>query len=258
MEVHEYLTFVGRLKGIPSAELPTRVNEVMERCFVADVNKRLIHKLSKGYRQRVGLAQAIIHNPDVLILDEPTAGLDPKQIIETRALIKNLSGDHTIILSTHILPEVEQICEQVVIISKGKLVAKDSVANLTNRMHGAEAVALEVEPRSGTLDSAAVQRKLEEVPGVSRIIFKEARGSRLLFEAESLQGRSIRPELARRVVENGWNLNEIRSLAFSLEEIFLSLTGAEPRSEPHTTAPASSDENAPAAVASDDAKGDIQ
>ena len=125
MEVEEYLTFVGKLKGMSGPSLAVRVGEVCERCAVADVRKKLISKLSKGYRQRVGLAQAIIHNPDVLILDEPTAGLDPKQIIETRDLIHSLAGNHTIILSTHILPEVEHICERVIIINKGKVVATD-------------------------------------------------------------------------------------------------------------------------------------
>jgi ABC-2 type transport system ATP-binding protein len=227
MEVEEYLTFVGRLKGIGGSDLPRRVKEVSERCSVADVSKKLIGKLSKGYRQRVGLAQAIIHNPDVLILDEPTAGLDPKQILDTRELIKGLAGDHTIILSTHILPEVEQTCEQVLIISKGRLVATDSVQNLTNRLRGAEAVAVEVESRDGDLDQGRVQQRLEQVPRVSRVIFKETRGNRLIFEAESLQGRSIRPELARAVVEAGWNLNELRPVAFSLEEIFLQLTSTD-------------------------------
>src|SRR5580692_3600415 len=152
MEVHEFLEFVGRLKGVPSAELTKRVIDVSEKCAVYDVRKTLIAKLSKGYRQRVGLAQAIIHNPDVLILDEPTAGLDPHQIIETRDLIKGLSGDHTIILSTHILPEVEQVCERIIIIAKGKLVATDTVANLTSRLRGAETVSLEVMPRDDAAD----------------------------------------------------------------------------------------------------------
>src|SRR5215470_14006585 len=130
MEVIEYLNFVGRIKGVPKANLSKRIDEVMEKCAVTDVRAREIGKLSKGYRQRVGLAQAILHNPDVLILDEPTAGLDPHQIIETRDLIKGLAGNHTIILSTHILPEVEATCERVIIISKGRLVATDSVSNL--------------------------------------------------------------------------------------------------------------------------------
>ena len=149
MEVIEYLTFVGQLKGIPGADIKRRVDEVIERCALGDVRTKLIGKLSKGFRQRVGIAQAIIHNPDVLILDEPTSGLDPKQIIEIRDLLKALAGDHTIILSTHILSEVEQSCERVIIISQGKLVAQDSVANLTNRLRGAEAVSLEVESADG-------------------------------------------------------------------------------------------------------------
>ena len=129
MITDEYLSFVGKLKGLSGAELSKRIDHVCERCAITDVKKKQLGKLSRGYRQRVGLAQAIIHNPEVLILDEPTAGLDPKQINETRDLIKGLAGDHTIILSTHILPEVEQSCEQVVIINKGKIVATDSVRN---------------------------------------------------------------------------------------------------------------------------------
>src|SRR5579863_5970355 len=143
MEVIEYLEFVGRIKGVPKANLHSRIDEVMQKTAITDVRNREIGKLSKGYRQRVGLAQAIVHNPDVLILDEPTSGLDPHQIIETRDLIKGLSGDHTIILSTHILPEVEQTCERIIIIAKGKLVATDSVENLQARARGAESVILE-------------------------------------------------------------------------------------------------------------------
>jgi ABC-2 type transport system ATP-binding protein len=220
------------------------VGEVCERCAVADVRKKLISKLSKGYRQRVGLAQAIIHNPDVLILDEPTAGLDPKQIIETRDLIHSLAGNHTIILSTHILPEVEHICERVIIINKGKVVATDSVQNLQNRARGAESVVLEIEGREGALDDKVIQQRLEMVSGVSRVVFKETRSNRSFFEVESLKDRFIRGDLARAVVEAGWNLNELRPSAMSLEEIFLQLTGAE-KIEPE--APAAEEVAAPVA-----------
>jgi gliding motility-associated transport system ATP-binding protein len=227
MEVSEYLTFVGKLKGMSGPALAKRVAEVADRCSVADVATKLIGKLSKGYRQRVGLAQAIIHNPEVLILDEPTAGLDPKQINETRELIKSLAGDHTIILSTHILPEVEQTCEQVVIISKGKLVATDSVHNLQNRARGAESVVLEVEGRDSALEAKTVQQRLEGVAGVSRVVLKDSHNNRSSFEVESLKDRFIRGDLARAIVEAGWNLNELRPAAMSLEEIFLQLTGGE-------------------------------
>src|SRR5690349_21606445 len=151
METVEYLQFVGKLKGLKGEELSKRVDYVCERCSITDVRTKLLGKLSKGYRQRVGLAQAIIHNPDVLILDEPTAGLDPKQINETRDLIRSLAGDHTIILSTHILSEVEQTCQQVIIINKGKLVATDTVQNLQSRARGAESVLVEVAGRNGDL-----------------------------------------------------------------------------------------------------------
>ncbi|MDP2997773.1 MAG: ATP-binding cassette domain-containing protein [Bryobacterales bacterium] len=227
MEVVEYLVFVGRLKGIGKGDLARRVDEVIERTAIGDVRTKLLGRLSKGYRQRVGLAQAIIHNPDVLILDEPTAGLDPKQIIETRQLIRKLAGDHTIILSTHILPEVEQTCEQVVIISKGKLVATDSVQNLTNRLRGSEAVAVSVDTPGGAPPADQIRQKLEQVPGVSRVVFKEARDTRQSFEVESLQGRTVRADLARAVVESGWNLVELHAVAFSLEDIFLQLTSTD-------------------------------
>ena len=225
MRTAEYLTFVGRLKGLAGSDLQQRVEKVLERCAIADVKSKLLGKLSKGYRQRVGLAQAIIHNPEVLILDEPTAGLDPKQINETRDLIKSLAGDHTIILSTHILPEVEQTCEQVIIINKGKLVATDSVSNLRNRARGAESVLIEVGARKGALDNATVQQRLEKVTGVSRVVFKEGRQHGSAFEVENNKGNLVRGELARAIVEAGWDLNELRPAAASLEEIFLQLTG---------------------------------
>jgi ABC-2 type transport system ATP-binding protein len=224
MRTAEYLTFVGSLKGLSGAELRKRTDYVLERCAIRDVKDKLLGKLSKGYRQRVGLAQAVIHNPDVLILDEPTSGLDPKQINETRELIKSLAGDHTIILSTHILPEVEQTCEQVLIINRGKLVATDSVNNLQNRARGAESLLVEVAGRD-RLDAATVQARLQRVSGVTRVLLKNQRENGTTFEVEGRKGSSIRGDLARAVVEAGWDLNELRSAAVSLEEVFLQLTG---------------------------------
>jgi ABC-2 type transport system ATP-binding protein len=225
MRTSEYLEFVGKLKGLSGDELAKRIDFVLERCAVADVKNKLLGKLSKGYRQRVGLAQAIIHNPDVLILDEPTSGLDPKQINETRDLIKSLAGDHTIILSTHILPEVEQTCQQVLIINKGRLVAKDSVNNLQNRARGAEQLFVEIAGRGVDVDSALIQQRLERVAGITHIIFKEKQQNRSIFEIESHKDNFVRGDLARAVVESGWDLNELRPAAVSLEEIFLQLTG---------------------------------
>jgi ABC-2 type transport system ATP-binding protein len=227
MDTTEYLKFVGKLKGLSGAELEKRFDYACERCAISDVKHKLLGKLSKGYRQRVGLAQAIIHNPDVLILDEPTAGLDPKQINETRDLIKGLAGSHTIILSTHILPEVEQTCEQVIIINKGKLVATDSVRNLQARARGAESIVLEVAGRNGGIDAPVVQDKLQRVSGVSRVSCKQQVDSRAIFEVESNKGELVRGDLARAVVESGWDLNELRPAALSLEEVFLQLTKSE-------------------------------
>jgi ABC-2 type transport system ATP-binding protein len=238
MRVGEYLNFVGKLKGLSGPGLRERIEYVVERCNIGEVRKKTTGKLSKGYRQRVGLAQAIIHNPDVLILDEPTAGLDPKQINETRSLIRSLAGDHTIILSTHILPEVEQTCQEVLIINRGRLVATDSVENLQHRARGGESVLLEVGGRNGPLDPAAVERRLGLVKGVNRIHFRETRPDRVFAEVESHGDRSIRSDLARSVLEAGWDLHELRASAMSLEEIFLQLTREE-------APPAASEEAAP-------------
>ena len=237
MMTGEYLSFVGSLKGLGGAELKQRVEYVSERCAIADVRNKQLGKLSKGYRQRVGLAQAIIHNPDVLILDEPTAGLDPKQINETRDLIKSLAGDHTIILSTHILPEVEQTCQQVIIINKGKLVATDTVDNLQNRARGAEAVLVEVGGRNGDLDPALIQARLEKVSGVDRVVLKNKRQAGSTFEVHTKKDKFLRGDLSRAVVEAGWDLNELHSSAVSLEEVFLQLTTTQepaPKEEPAT------------------------
>jgi ABC-2 type transport system ATP-binding protein len=226
MVASEYLSFVGKLKGISGVELKKRIDYVCERCSISDVKNKQLGKLSRGYRQRVGLAQAIIHNPDVLILDEPTAGLDPKQINETRDLIKSLAGDHTIILSTHILPEVEQTCEQVVIINKGKIVATDSVHNLRTRATGGESVVVEVGTHDGKLETEAAREKLSRITGVSSVTLKETQDGRYTFEIAS-EKNFVRGDVARAVVESGWDLNELRPTALSLEEIFLQLTREE-------------------------------
>jgi ABC-2 type transport system ATP-binding protein len=224
MTVSEYLTFVAKIKGVPAAERDSRVAAVMAKTRVNDMANRACGKLSKGYKQRVGLAQALIHNPDVLILDEPTAGLDPKQIIETRQLIKELAGDHTIILSTHILPEVAQTCERVVIIAKGRVVAVDTPANLTDRLRGSETMYVQVDAQGA--DAGAT---LARLPGVMRVAEADRKNALVGYEVESDRGHDIRRDLARAVVSSGWGLLELRPMRMSLEEIFLSLTTDEPQ-----------------------------
>jgi ABC-2 type transport system ATP-binding protein len=219
MTVAEYLGFVARIKGVPAADRAQRIRTVMDRTRVLDMANRLCSKLSKGYRQRVGLAQALIHNPDVLILDEPTAGLDPKQIIETRQLIKQLAGDHTIILSTHILPEVSQTCQRVVIINKGRVVAVDTPDNLTARLSGSETMYVQVDANGA--DAGAT---LAGIGGVTRVVEADRRDSTVGYEVESERGHDVRRDLARAVVGSGWGLLELRPMRMSLEEIFLSLT----------------------------------
>jgi ABC-2 type transport system ATP-binding protein len=219
MKVRDYLAFVARIKGVPRAERKARVAASMERTRIDDVGHRLCGKLSKGYRQRVGLAQALLHNPEVLILDEPTAGLDPKQIIETRELIKNLAGDHTVILSTHILPEVSQTCQRVVIINKGHVVAVDTPENLTSRLRGSETMYVQVDGIG-----ADVRHTLEQIPGVTRVTKSDTRGAATGFEVDSETGRDVRRQIASTVVARGWGLLELRPLRMSLEEIFLHLT----------------------------------
>jgi gliding motility-associated transport system ATP-binding protein len=222
MTVRDYLSFVARIKGVPRGERTARINEMMEKTRIADVADRHCGKLSKGYRQRVGLAQALMHNPDVLILDEPTAGLDPKQIIETRQLIKALAGDHTIILSTHILPEVSQTCQRVVIINRGKVVAVDTPDNLTSRLRGSETMYLQVDAAGA--DAASV---LQRVSGVTRVAIADTKQQVVGYEVDSESGRDVRRELAAAVVGRGWGLLELRPMRLSLEEIFLHVTTEE-------------------------------
>jgi ABC-2 type transport system ATP-binding protein len=226
MEVATFLDFCAKIKGVAKAQRRARVDAAMEKCRVGDVGRTLIGRLSKGYRQRVGLAQAILHDPEVLILDEPTAGLDPKQIIETRDLIKALGGEHTIILSTHILPEVSMTCGRVVIINKGRVVAEDTPENLTHRLRGAGTLRLDVRG-----DSAEVAEALRAVPGVTAVRPHAQAGDVSALDVEAAAGADVRAELARAVVQKGFGLLGLQQVGMSLEEIFLHLTTSEAHAE---------------------------
>ncbi len=241
MEVVDYLRFVARLKGIESGATPRRIDSAVERTSIGDVRNTLIGKLSKGYRQRVGLAQALIHSPDVLVLDEPTSGLDPKQIIEVRELIRSLAGEHTIILSTHILPEVAGTCGRVIIINEGRIEANDTPENLTAQLQGAQAVRLEID---GPEDE--VRQRLEDVPGVRAVSCENAAG-RLVCRVETEKDAEAPPRLAETVVNMGWGLHGMQSLGLSLEDIFLKLTAQdEPPADAETVAQAAEPAAAPA------------
>jgi ABC-2 type transport system ATP-binding protein len=217
MAVADYLHFMAEIRGITSSrQRRQRVDAVMEQTNLTHVRDRLIAKLSKGYRQRVGLAQALVADPEVLILDEPTIGLDPKQIIETRNLIRSLAGEHTVILSTHILPEVSATCQRVIIINDGEIAAVDTPENLTRRLRGAETLQLEVRgPRE------AVAQLLRAQPHVLDVTAQPAPDGRTLFTVACELGHDLREPLAAAVVGAGYGLAELRSVRLSLEEIFL-------------------------------------
>ena len=222
MTVIGYLKFVAKLKGAGGAKVQDEVNRAMEKVNLGDVQGRIISKLSKGYKQRVGIAQALLNDPPVLILDEPTIGLDPKQIHEVRELIKGLAHSHTVVLSTHILPEVEQTCHRVIIIDKGKIVAVDTPQNLRSQIQGVARVFIEVEGPSADILAA-----VKSVPGVAdvRVISQTDGRSSLHVDGES--GRDIRTDVARTVVNGGWGLLALQAENMSLEDIFIKLTTAE-------------------------------
>jgi len=224
MTVASYLDFVARIKNVAPEKRAQSVESAMEMTKIADKRDELIKRLSRGYKQRVGLAQAIVHDPDVIILDEPTAGLDPKQIIEVRHLIKGLAGNHTIILSTHILPEVSMTCDRVIIINNGKIVAVDTPENLTRQLKGGERIRVEAQAPEQQLRDA-----LQKIPGAQKVQVESlGSGGRMIALVEAGQGADLRSQIAAKIVGQGWPLYELRGESVSLEEIFLQLTTEDP------------------------------
>ncbi|OGG48797.1 MAG: MFS transporter [Candidatus Handelsmanbacteria bacterium RIFCSPLOWO2_12_FULL_64_10] len=218
MSPRDYLDFVGKIRGMSRSARRSRIDDVAEMCRITEFVDRLIGKLSKGQRQRVGLAQALMPNPDVLVLDEPTIGLDPRQIVETRQVIKNLRGEHTVILSTHILPEVSVTCERVVIINRGKIVAVDTPENLQRRMAGSDTIELDIRG-----PEEAVQAALRALPQVIGVRSRANNVDSLLFSVECEAGADLRETLASTVVQRGWGLRALRPAAVSLEDVFVQL-----------------------------------
>lgn len=221
MTVSSFLKFISRIKGVPSSKEKERIEYALERCSLGSVRGRLIGHLSRGYRQRVGLAQALIPDPEVLILDEPTIGLDPTQIIEIRQMIKSLAGEHTVILSSHILPEVEQTCGRVVIINKGKIIAVDTPEKLSHSLRGANVYTVTVRRPSDPLAD-----QIRSIAGV-QAVRQEENGT---YVIEGSKEQDIREEISQLIVEQKAGLLEFRSVAFTLEDVFVQLTTAE-RSE---------------------------
>lgn len=218
MRVRDYLGYMARIRGIPRRRIRDRVDDVVERCGLREVADRLIGHLSKGYRQRVGIAQALVHDPQVLVLDEPTIGLDPVQVREVRQLIKSMAGERTIILSTHILPEVSMTCQRVLIIHKGRIVAEDTPEGLSRRLQQSERVLVRLaRPPSQPL------RAFSQLDGVLRVEPVDDN----LFAIEAPPGNDIREQVAEFVVQNGWGLLELRREELTLEEIFVNLVTRE-------------------------------
>jgi ABC-2 type transport system ATP-binding protein len=226
MPVGAYLEFVAEIKGVGRNERKRRVAEVMERCLVNDVQHRLIGRLSKGYRQRVGLAQAIVSDPHVLILDEPTIGLDPKQITEIRALIKSFAGEHTVILSTHILPEVSMVCSGVVIINKGTIVAQGPIDTLVEQFFPTARVEVEMGGQP-----AAVRDALRRIPGVVAVREVALGDGRWNYVVEAARGRDVRGEIFQLAAQQRWELRELKRVGMTLEEVFIRVVAGEETDE---------------------------
>ena len=222
MTVKGYLAFLGKIRGMSNKAIQRRIGDVTEICHLEEYYDSLIGKLSKGFRQRVGIAQAILHEPDVLVLDEPTIGIDPIQVVETRQLIKSLGGEHTLILSTHVLPEVSMICERVVIIHEGEIVAVDRPENMAERLEGTERVLMEVRGPTSAVTSA-----LRDIPGVQDVTYTDQGDGKAAYHIITRRTEGMRAELARTVTEQGWGLLRLEAIAMSLEEIFLRLTTTE-------------------------------
>jgi gliding motility-associated transport system ATP-binding protein len=222
MTVRSYLSFCAKLRGIGKKKIADRIRYVMEATRITDEQNTIINKLSKGFRQRVGIAQALVHNPDLLILDEPTVGLDPRQIIEVRELIRGLRGEHTIILSTHILPEVQMLCDRIVIINDGKVAAIDTPDNLTARLRKSQQVRLEVRGPAPEITS-----RLSALPGVLAVHPDAGRDGTAHLTIEADVNADVREALAAAIVQQGWGLREMTSVSMSLEDIFLRLTTEE-------------------------------
>src|SRR6184192_2040076 len=226
LRVAAYLDFVAEVKGVGRAERRRRVADVMDRCMVADVQNRLIGKLSKGYRHRVGLAQAIVSDPEVLILDEPTIGLDPKQITEIRSLIKSLAGQHTVILSTHILPEVSMVCGGVVIINKGSIVAQGPIDTLVDQFFPTSRIEVEI---AGP--SAAVHAGMRAIPGVVAVQGVAVTDSAGRYVVEAARGRDVRAEIFALASQQRWSLLELKRVGTTLEEVFIRVVAGEQAGE---------------------------
>ncbi len=226
MRVAPYLDFVAEVKGIGRSERRRRVAEVMDRCLIADVQNRLIGRLSKGYRQRVGIAQAIVSDPEVLILDEPTLGLDPKQITEIRSLIKSLAGRHTVILSTHILPEVSMVCQGVIIINKGSVVAQGAIDRLVEQFFPTARVHLQV-----AAPPDVVSAEIRRIPGVLRVEPQAMNDDVGTYVVEAPRSRDVRSEIFQLAAAQKWTLLELRREGMTLEEIFIRVVAGEEASE---------------------------